>query len=138
MGPRLGRSGRLAGRHAVSDIYFDTNILIDAFARRPEALAELRRAQRQWISRITWIEVLAGVPAPARSATEEFLSHFSIRELTAEIARRAANLRFERRSLRLPDALIFASAQEHGAIFVTRNTRDFAPTTPGVRVPYTL
>ena len=55
----------------MSDIYFDTNIIIDALARRPQALAELRRAKRQWISRMTWIEVLAGMPVLARAETEE-------------------------------------------------------------------
>ena len=120
----------------MSDIYFDTNIIIDALARRPQALAELRRATRPWISRMTWIEVLAGVPTPAREETEAYLQHYSIRELTAEIARRAADLRFHRRSLKLPDAVIFASAQEHGAILVTRNVKDFPANMPGVRVPY--
>jgi predicted nucleic acid-binding protein len=120
----------------VTDIYFDTNIIIDALARRAQALAELRRAQRPWISRITWIEVLAGVPALAREATEKYLSHYSIRELSPEIARRAADLRFHKRSLKLPDAVIFASAQEHGAILVTRNTKDFPANMPGIRIPY--
>ena len=68
--------------------------------------------------------------------TEEFLSNFAIRELSAEIARRTADLRFHRRSLKIPDAVILATAQEHGAILVTRNTRDFPASTPGVRVPY--
>jgi predicted nucleic acid-binding protein len=120
----------------VTDIYFDTNILIDALARRPQALAELRRATRPWISRVTWIEVLAGVPVPARVETEQYLAHFSIRELSPEIARRAADLRFHKRSLKLPDAVIFASAQEHGAILVTRNVKDFPAAMPGIRIPY--
>lgn len=117
--------------------FFDTNIIIDALAKVPQALVELRRAGRPWISRITWIEVLAGVPAPARQETEEFLSNFGLRELTPEVARRAASLRFQRRALKLPDAVILATAQEHGGILVTRNTRHFPPTMPGVRVPYT-
>ena len=120
----------------MTDIYFDTNIIVDALARRPEALAELRRAQRPWISRETSIEVLSAVPAPARQETEKYLSHYSIRELSPEIARRAADLRFHKRSLKLPDAVIFASAQEHGAILVTRNIKDFPANIPGVRIPY--
>jgi predicted nucleic acid-binding protein len=122
----------------VSAIFFDTNIIIDALARRPQALAELRRATRPWISRVTWIEILAGVPPPARTETESYLSHFSIRELSPEIARRAADLRFNRRSIKLPDAIIFASAQEQGAILVTRNAKDFPATMPGIRIPYSL
>jgi len=122
----------------VSAIFFDTNIIIDALARRPQALAELRRASRPWISRVTWIEILAGVPAPARTETESYLSNYSIRELSPEIARRAADLRFNRRSMKLPDAIIFASAQEQGAILVTRNAKDFPATMPGIRIPYSL
>lgn len=120
----------------MSDIYFDTNIIIDALARKQQALDELRRASRPWISRITWIEVLAGMPAPARRETEQYLQNYSICELSPEIARRAADLRFNKRSLKLPDAVIFASAQEHGAILVTRNIRDFPANMPGIRVPY--
>ncbi len=121
----------------MSDIYFDTNIIIDALARRQQALDELRRASRPWISRVTWIEVLAGMPPPARLETEQYLQNYSVRELSPEIARRAADLRFNKRSLKLPDAVIFASAQEHGAILVTRNIRDFPANMPGIRVPYT-
>lgn len=120
----------------MSDIYFDTNIIVDALARKPEALTELRRASRQWISRITWIEVLSGMPVRAREETETYLQNYSIRELSPEIARRAADLRFNKRSLKLPDAVIFASAQEHGAILVTRNVKDFPSNMPGIRVPY--
>jgi predicted nucleic acid-binding protein len=122
----------------VTAIFFDTNIIIDALARRPQALAELRRASRPWISRVTWIEVLAGVPAPARVETEQYLAHYAIRELSPEIARRAADLRFNRRSLKLPDAVILASAQDQGAILVTRNAKDFPASMPGIRIPYTL
>lgn len=122
----------------MSDLYFDTNIIIDALAKRPQALAELRRASRPWISRVTWIEVLAGMPVLARAETESYLQNYSIRELTPEIARRAADLRFNKRSLKLPDAVIFASAQEHGVILVTRNTKDFPANMPGIRVPYII
>lgn len=120
----------------MTDIYFDTNIIIDVLARRKQALDELRRASRPWISRMTWIEVLAGVPPPARDETEQYLSNYSIRELSPEIARRTADLRFHKRSLKLPDAVILASAQEHGAILVTRNIKDFPANMPGIRIPY--
>ena len=40
--------------------------------------------------------------------------------------------------MKLLDALILATAQIYGAILVTRNTRDFPATMPGIRVPYTL
>ena len=122
----------------MSELYFDSNILVDALNAVPQARLEISRARRRWISRITWIEVLSGVPEGAGAATEIFLSRFSVREIDEEIARRAAAIRAERRSLRLPDALIWASAQVSGRILVTRNTRDFPARMPGIRVPYTL
>ena len=124
------------------DIFYetviDTAILVDALAGRREAQAELQRVARPSLSRITWLEVMAGAPAEARAETEAFLSCFLLREITAEIARRAADLRFHRPSLGLGDALVFATAQEHGAILVTRNTKDFPAQMPGIRIPYTL
>ena len=120
----------------MTDFCFDTGIVVDTLSGHRLAVAELRRAKRPWISRITWLEVMAEVPAAARDETEQFLAHFAIREISPEIARRAATLKAERPSLSLPAALVFASAQEHGAILVTRNSADFPPHIPGIRVPY--
>ena len=55
--------------------------------------------------------------AQAVAEVEAFLSDFSIRleELTPAIAQAAAKLRSESRSLRLPDALMLATAAEIGA-----------------------
>ena len=38
--------------------------------------------------------------------------------------------------MKLPDALVRASAQAEAALLVTRNIRDFPADDPGVRVPY--
>jgi len=38
----------------------------------------------------------------------------------------------------LPDAIILASADCEGCIMVTRNSKDFDPGDPRVRIPYTL
>jgi predicted nucleic acid-binding protein len=122
----------------VSERFFDTNIVIDALHARPRAWGELRQATRAWISRMTWIEVMSGTPEEAAAETEEFLRLFVMREIDEQIARRAAALRHQRRSLKTPDAIILASAQSQGAILVTRNTKDFPAVMPGIRVPYTL
>ena len=121
----------------MTDTYFDTSIVIDTLSGHHLAMAELRRAPRPWISRITWLEVMAAVPASAREETEAFLGNFAIREISPEIARRAASMRVGKPSLSLPAALVFASAQDHGAILVTRNIKDFPANIPGIRVPYT-
>jgi len=34
------------------------------------------------------------------------------------------------------DAIVWASARQHGCLLVTRNTRDFPADNPGVRAPY--
>ena len=103
---------------------------------RPVAWAELRSVTRAWISRMTWIEVMSGVPDDAASETEEFLRLFAMSEIDEEIGRRAAALRHQRKSLKSPDAIILASAQVTGRILVTRNTKDFPAEMPGIRVPY--
>jgi len=121
----------------MSETCFDTGIIVDTLSGHHGAMAELRRVKRPYISRITWLEIMAEVPPAAREETERFLANFAIREITPEIARRAATLKSERPSLGLAAALVFASAQEHGAILVTRNVADFPPHVPGIRVPYT-
>ncbi|MCW2412734.1 MULTISPECIES: type II toxin-antitoxin system VapC family toxin [unclassified Sphingobium] len=122
----------------MSEFYFDTNILIDALHERPQAWAELQRARRPWISRISWIEIMAGAPEGLHAETERFLDLFAIAEVTEEVGRRAASLRQQRGSLKLPDAIILASAQLSGRILVTRNSRDFPANMPGIRIPYTI
>lgn len=122
----------------MSELFFDTNIIIDALHDRPQAWKELQRARRPWISRITWIEVMAGTPDAASEETEAFLRLFAVTELDEEISRRAALIRRQRKSLRLPDAIIWASAQSGGRILVTRNVKDFPAAMPGIRIPYKL
>jgi predicted nucleic acid-binding protein len=55
--------------------------------------------------------------AEAVAEVEAFLSDFAVKiePITAPIARAAARLRSGRRSLRLPDALVLATADELGA-----------------------
>jgi len=126
----------------VTSFSFDANILIDALAGFHAAHAEIKRGLneggRVWISRMVWIELLSkGSGARLRSA-ERFMTGFGVDEIDAEVARRAAALRREQPRLKSPDAIILASAQANGRILVTRNTKDFPATMPGIRVPYTL
>ena len=120
----------------MSERFFDTSIVIDMLHNRPAAWAEVRSVTRAWISRITWIEVMSGVPDEATKETEEFLRLFAMCEIDEEIGRRAAALRHQRKSLKSSDAIILASAQVSGRILVTRNTKDFPAEMPGIRVPY--
>ena len=87
---------------------------------------------------MAWIEVLSkGNEAVVREAVA-FLDRFGMDEIDEEISLRAAALRRDRPRLKSPDAIILATAQTRGRVLVTRNTKDFPPNMPGVRVPYIL
>ncbi len=113
---------------------FDTNIVIDLLNGKKEAAKEYDRYDAAIISRITWIESLVGVD---NSETRAFLKRrFQVASLTTEISERTVSLRRQHRKLRLPDAIIWATAKTHDCVLVTRNTRDFPATEEDVRVPY--
>jgi hypothetical protein len=117
---------------------FDSNIIIDALKAIPLAFAELERYEDCLISRITWIEILVGADSKAEEeAFRDYLKKFSIRELDSRVGERAVALR-RRYRLKIPDAIIWASAEEEGCLLVTRNTKDFPSDSPGIRFPYSL
>jgi predicted nucleic acid-binding protein len=116
---------------------FDTNILIDYLRAVPEAASELQRHEQRAISIVTWMEVLVGAQPQVVAATRSFLGGFDVIGLDGAIAERAVSLRQAHR-IRLPDAIIWATAEIHSMLLVTRNTKDFPADLPGVRVPYVL
>ena len=69
------------------------------------------------------------------AALRGFLKRFEVHPVTFPIAERAVAIRRESRQ-RLPDAIIWATAQELNIILVTRNSRDFPADHPGIRIPY--
>ena len=121
----------------MSDPFFDTSIIVDWLLDRRQAVAELSRYQRHRISRIVWTEVLAAEPMETRNQVLQLLAPFEVVELDGRIAAAAADMR-HRMKIKLQDALVLATAQVNGAILVTRNSKDFPATMPGVRIPYKL
>jgi predicted nucleic acid-binding protein len=121
----------------VSDPFFDTNILIDWLKDQRPAIVELSRYRRHRISRVVWTELLAGEPLERRDTIQQLITPFEVVEIDARIASAAADIR-HRIKMKLMDAYILATAQVNGAILITRNTKDFPATMPGIRVPYTL
>ncbi|HEY1254779.1 MAG TPA: type II toxin-antitoxin system VapC family toxin [Terracidiphilus sp.] len=118
-------------------VLFDTNILIDYLRGIPQARAECDRHTDRAISIVTWMEVMAGSTASNEADARSFLQNFYTLPLDADVAERAFLLRRTNR-IKLPDAIIQATAEESGRILITRNTRDFPAGTPGVLVPYSL
>jgi len=116
---------------------FDTNILIDHLNAVPQARREIERFESRAVSIVTWMEVMVGADDDLVEPTRRFLEGFEIIALNDEIARRAVALRRAHR-IKLPDAVIWATAQTAGRLLVTRNTKDFPADDPGIREPYAL
>lgn len=114
---------------------FDTNILIDHLNAIPQARYELTRYQEKAISIITWMEVLVGAKPAVAIGTRAFLAGFTIIAVDEHIAECAVSLRQLHR-IKLPDAIIWATANIHSMLLVTRNTKDFPKEMPDIRVPY--
>src|SRR5687768_3765141 len=126
MGQRHGRWTRLSGedQERVVKALFDTNILIDFLNAVPQARSELARYRESAISIVSWMEVLVGAAAKVEKETRVFLDTFQIIPLGNDVAERAVALR-RKHGIKLPDAMVWASADIHSMLLVTRNTKDF-------------
>lgn len=114
----------------------DSDVLIDYLQGVEKAKREFARYAQREISIISWMEIMAGAETREEEALcREFLSTFAVHQLTNEIATEAVALRKKFR-IRLPDAIVWATARIYSCLLVTRNTKDFPRTEPGVRVPY--
>jgi len=124
----------LARQHV--EAVFDTNILIDYLVGREEAQQEFSRYSRRGISIVTWMELQIGSRTEAEAdVIDLFLREFRVIEITRQVSRRAVEIR-RRTRVRLPDAIIWATAQLESAPLVTRNTKDFPTDEATIRVPY--
>jgi predicted nucleic acid-binding protein len=101
------------------NVLLDSDVFVDHL-RGARKLPEVSGSY----SVITRAELFAGaeMDEPAVRTLLELHTEFAVDSATAE---RAGRLR-RSASMRLPDALIAATALEHGLDLVTRNRRDFA------------
>jgi predicted nucleic acid-binding protein len=114
----------------------DSDILIDYLQGMVEAKDEINKYDEPLYSMISWMEVMCGAETEEEKQSAESLFKSMIKiDLTLQIAQRAVD---ERKSLKLklPDAVILATADCEGCILVTRNTKDFDEDDPRVRIPY--
>jgi predicted nucleic acid-binding protein len=114
---------------------FDTNILIDYLRGLAQARDELARYEDKAISAISWMEVLVGTAPAVLDRTRVYLDGFQLIEIDRTVAERAVELRQGYR-MKLPDAIVWASAQVTERLLVTRDIKGFPPNDPGVRMPY--
>ncbi len=115
---------------------FDSNILIDFLNRRPEAHAVFAAIPARYVSVITRSEILVGVrDERSRLAAEKLLAVCLMCDVTVAIADRAA-LVCQQHRLKLPDALVAATAGELGLPLLTRD--DAMTLLPGTIAPYRL
>jgi predicted nucleic acid-binding protein len=117
---------------------FDTNILIDYLQGIEAAKTEIESSGERYISIITWMEMLAGAHDDAEEdVIDMFLRDFRVLDISRRAAREAVEIRRSRRIM-LTDAVIWGTARVESALLVTRNTKDFPESEPGIRVPYQL
>jgi predicted nucleic acid-binding protein len=117
---------------------FDTNILVDYLKGVSAAREELQQYRIRQISIITFIEVMVGAKnAAEESAIRGFLATFEVLELSAEIAQEAIAIRQELR-LKIPDAIVYATARTQGCMLVSRNTKELKEDWPDIRIPYRI
>src|SRR5271157_1642187 len=109
----------------------DTNVVIDALAGLPHGVRVLREARKRpevsvVYSAITRIEVLGfpNLSEQEEAAARGLLNEFEELPITEAVIERTIQIRKSVR-IKIPDAMIAASADTTQAVLVTRNTSDF-------------
>jgi predicted nucleic acid-binding protein len=117
----------------------DSNVLIDALAGLPHGVRVLREARKRSevlviYSAITRIEVLGfpNLSEQEETAVRRLLNEFEEVAVSNAVVERTIQIRKLVR-IKIPDALIAASADTAQAVVVTRNTSDFQRV-PGLTV----
>ena len=118
-------------------VLFDTNILIDYLNGIEQAKIELDKYSDKAISLITWMEVMVGASPETEEILRIFLNGFVNLPIDERVCQLAVTLRKDYR-IKLPDAIVWATALVGKRMLITRNTKDFSEDEPGIRVPYQI
>jgi predicted nucleic acid-binding protein len=116
---------------------FDTNVLIDYLSGIKAAKTELAKYSDKAISMITWMEIQVGTEPSDQSKVDKFLLKFELLPITMLVSTEAVAIRKQAR-IKLPDAIIWATARLEDRMLITRNKKDFPQFDPGIRVPYDI
>jgi predicted nucleic acid-binding protein len=118
-------------------VLFDTNVLIDYLNGIEQAKNEFARYSDKAISLITRMEVLVGATSETEPAIRHFLNEFSNIKIDDQVSDLAVSIR-KQHKIKLPDAIIWATALTQNRLLITRNTKDFSANEPGIYVPYQI
>jgi len=109
----------------------DSNVLIDALAGLPHGVRVFQEARKRSdvsiiYSVVSRIEVLSfpNLTQPEEVAARRLLNEFEEAAITNSVVERTIQIRRSTR-IKIPDALIAATADANQAMVVTRNTSDF-------------
>lgn len=115
---------------------YDTCILVDYLNGIQLAKNEIELFKDKAISIITWMEVMVGEDKNPHVSIEQWLSQtFTIINLDRPISIKSVEIR-KSRKIKLPDAIIHATALVSERLLITRNTKDFSDSDPTIRIPY--
>jgi predicted nucleic acid-binding protein len=123
-------------------ILFDTNIFIDLLNGCKQAGIELASYEDPAISVMTLMELRAGeIPRPNDKAVlDALLETFTVLPLDEEVTLEGIKVRgnslVKPPKIKMPDAIIGATAECWGIPIVTRNPKDFQMLTVAVHIPY--
>jgi predicted nucleic acid-binding protein len=114
----------------------DTCVLIDYLKGDERAARELTGDPHAVMSVVSLAELLVGARNPeAERAVKGLAKKVKPIPVDEDVAAAAAAIR-RSDGLKLPNAIILATAERLGTRLVTRNTRDFDQQSPLIRVPY--
>lgn len=117
---------------------FDTNILIHFSRNDPKAIEALRFCRERYISIVTWVEFLAGIPEEREDQARAFLDDiFEViypdeRDYEMILGLRRGKTQ---KRLKLPDAMIYTAAKAVQGTLVTFDAKDFDEQAPDIYVP---
>ena len=130
----MGRAVKFAG-----DVV-DSCILIDYLNGEVKAQQFLDSMPALGISPITWMEVMAGVPAQNEQQVTVWLERFTVLPVDEAVMVATVKLR-KLKKLKLPDAIIAATGEVHDCVIHTRDIIAYAALDKlsfKVNMPYTL
>lgn len=107
----------------------DTNIIIHYLEGEQAAISFLHTHRGKLaISSITWMETLSyPFSADEEQIVRAFLHELRLIEISSAVMELSVEIR-RTKKMKLPDAIIAASAIHHDLILVTRNIKDFKGT----------